>query len=189
MFQRKISICLAIFLFLNLLCCLCACASESEKIIVGMPYEELAAFREHWEEEKGALTVRVYKWDDNNYQVITLGDQWIVSGSVNFTSDRKSHNAQGIIPLAERDDWERFLGMTVKEVETELGEFHADIGSTFYTPCYILDDGYLVYFDSVMPDNNTNARSDKIVYWIRFIDLLKGSEIVKEYKDTSYLKS
>ena len=55
MFQRKISICLAIFLFLNLLCCLCACAIESEKIIVGMPYEELATFREHWEEEKGVL--------------------------------------------------------------------------------------------------------------------------------------
>lgn len=166
---------------------ICACANGNAKIVVGMSYDQLGDFQDHCETDMGALTVRVYKWDDI-YQVITLGDQWVVSGSAEFTPERKSYNAQGIEPLEERDDWERFLGMTVNEVEAELGEFHADIGSSSYMPSYVLNDGYLVCFDNVVPKDKS-TRGEGIVDRIMIYDLFAtDSKIVKDYKSDTWGK-
>lgn len=37
--------------------------------------------------------------------------------------------------------------MSIDELKQKLGEIHADVGSGFYIPAYITEDGFLVCFD------------------------------------------
>lgn len=81
---------------------------------------------------------------DNIYTVI-IEQKGIVQKIVKFSYDRKSHNVQGLT-LVKNKDINRYMNMSLNELKEILGEVHTDIGSGFYIPTYITEDGYLICF-------------------------------------------
>lgn len=88
--------------------------------------------------------------EDNIYTVI-ISENGTVQKKVEFSSDRKNQNTQGLTLLKIKNT-SQYLGKNIDELKAELGEFHADIGSGFYIPSYIAEDGYLICFQL---ENNT----------------------------------
>ena len=81
------------------------------------------------------------------------------------------------------------LGMTLDDVESRLGEFHATVESMFYTPAYVLDNGYMVYLVNEVPKSK-GLRDEGIIYWIKIVDSFeKDTTIIKEFRNLSYLKN
>lgn len=156
---------------------MCACANNEKQISVGMSFEEIAKIERNY----AIGPIRVYRWNQD-YQIITLDGMQTVKSSIEFTFDRKSYNQQNIEPLKERSDWQRFIGMSINEVEAELGEFHCNIGAGQYAPAYIMEDAYLIYFDSVVPpEGNTNGEG--IVTRVTKLDLFATkTTIVEKYE-------
>lgn len=65
---------------------------------------------------------------------------------VEFSSDRKCCTVQGLV-LVKDEDINRYLDKSLNELTEKFGEVHADIGSGFYIPAYITENGYLIYFE------------------------------------------
>lgn len=157
-----------------------ACANSNvERIKLGESINDLS--KKNVEPYYSYAMMQIFQWSDD-YQVITWSDDWHVKSSVEFTFDRKSYNQQNIEPLKERSDWQRFIGMSINEVEAELGEFHCNIGAGQYAPAYIMEDAYLIYFDSVVPpEGNTNGEG--IVTRVTKLDLFATkTTIVEKYE-------
>ena len=84
------------------------------------------------------------------FSVYELDDRYIVAISnngigVEFSKDRKCIAFFGIVPV-KNDKLYNYLGKEFKLVEKELGQYHIDIGSGFFIPSYITEDGYLICF-------------------------------------------
>lgn len=82
---------------------------------------------------------------DNIYKVV-IEENGVIQKTVEFSPDRKSHNAQGLT-LIKNEDISLYLDMSIDELKQKLGEIHADVGSGFYIPAYITEDGFLVCLD------------------------------------------
>ena len=156
---------------------MCACSNSEKLISVGMSFEEIARIERNYI----IGPIRVYKWNDS-YQIITLDSIQAVKSSVEFKFDRKDYNQQNIEPLKERSDWQLLIGKSLNEVEDELGTFHCNIGAGQYAPAYIMEDAYLIYFDSVVPpEGKTNGEG--IVTRVTKLDLFATkTTIVEKYE-------
>ena len=103
---------------------------------------------------------------ENKYKVVIYNGD-VVKKTVDFSSDREYSDMHGLIPV-KIENLKTYLNLSIDEIEKELGEPHADIGSGFYIPSYITDNGYMVRF------------RDDPVSFIEKVDLLTGeSEIIK----------
>lgn len=107
-------------------------------------------------------SLSVFKIDD--CYTVVVEKNGVAQKIVEFSSDRKCCAAQGV-SLVNDQGIDRFLGKNLNELEKNLGEIHADIGSGFYVPAYITSNGYLIYFEV----------ENDIVYEVAKRDLLTGA--------------
>ena len=82
---------------------------------------------------------------DNTYTIV-VEKNGVAQKIVEFSSDRKCRTAQGLV-LVKNEDINQYLDMNLNELKEKFGEVHADIGSGFYVPAYITEDGYLICFE------------------------------------------
>ena len=99
----------------------------------------------------------------NNVYTIVVEKNGVAQKTVEFSSDRKCRTVQGLV-LVKNEDINQYLDMTLNELKEKFGEVHADIGSGFYVPAYITENGYLIYFEV----------ENDIVYEVIKRDLLTG---------------
>ncbi len=97
----------------------------------------------------------------NNTYTIVVEKNGMAQKIAEFSSDRKCRTAQGVV-LVKDEDINRYLDKSLHEVKEKIGEVHADIGSGFYIPAYITENGYLIYFEV----------ENDIVYEVMKLDLL-----------------
>lgn len=82
----------------------------------------------------------------NNTYTVVVEENGTVQKLVEFSSDRKCRTVQGLV-LVKNEDLNKYLDKSLNELKEKLGEVHADIGSGFYVPAYITEDGYLICFE------------------------------------------
>lgn len=82
----------------------------------------------------------------SNTYTIVVEENGVAQKIVEFSSDRKCRAVQGLT-LVKNEDVNQYLDKSLHELEDKLGEAHADIGSGFYVPAYITENGYLIYFE------------------------------------------
>ena len=82
----------------------------------------------------------------NNTYTIVVEENGVAQKIVEFSSDRKCRTVQGLV-LMKNEDISQYLDRSLNELKEKFGEVHADIGSGFYVPAYITEDGYLIYFE------------------------------------------
>ena len=82
----------------------------------------------------------------NNMYTIVVEKNGEAQNIVEFSSDRKCCTVQGLV-LMKNEDISQYLDRSLNELKEKFGEVHADIGSGFYVPAYITEDGYLIYFE------------------------------------------
>lgn len=97
----------------------------------------------------------VFRTDDTYTAVV--GKNGTVQKIAEFSSDRRCLNAKNITPIKD-EDLNYCLGKTLSELEEKSGAIHTDIGSGFYIPAYITENGYLIYFEL---DNDTVCKVTK----------------------------
>ena len=68
------------------------------------------------------------------------------------------------------DENYEYLDKSLNELKEKLGDVHADIGSGFYIPAYITENGYLIYFEV----------ENDILYEIVKLDLLTNEVIDRQ---------
>lgn len=81
---------------------------------------------------------------DGMYRVV-INENETDEKSVEFSADRECLSAQGL-NLIKTEEIGEFLGKDWTMIEAQLGKFHVDVGSGFYIPSYITEDGYLISF-------------------------------------------
>ena len=100
----------------------------------------------------------------NNTYTIVVEKNGMAQKIVEFSSDRKCRTAQGLVLVKDEDiNW--YLDKSLHELKEKFGEVHADIGSGFYIPAYITENGYLIYFEV----------ENDIVYEVMKLDLLTNA--------------
>ena len=97
----------------------------------------------------------------NNTYTTVVEKNGMAQKIVEFSSDRKCRTAQGLVLVKDEDiNW--YLDKSLHELKEKFGEVHTDIGSGFYIPAYITENGYLIYFEV----------ENDIVYEVMKLDLL-----------------
>lgn len=130
-----------------------------------MPGKSIKAINEKYTPTICFNFLSVFKIEDK-YRVV-IHDDYVIEKTVDFSSDREYSDMHGLIPV-KIENLKTYLNLSIDEIEKELGEPHVDIGSGFYIPSYITDNGYMVRF------------RDDPVSFIEKVDLLTGeSEIIK----------
>ena len=120
--------------------------------------------KERYERVFSRGTVSTFQTGDTYTAVIT--DYVTLQKTVEFSQDRRCLDVQGLTPVAI-GDIRRYLGKSVGELVSELGEVHDDAGSGLYIPAYITEDGYVVTFSSL----------DDTIFCINKYDLLSGDNV------------
>lgn len=105
----------------------------------------------------------------NDTYTIVVEENGIAQKIVEFSSDRKCCTVQGLV-LAKDEDINEYLDKSLNELKEKLGDVHADIGSGFYIPAYITENGYLIYFEV----------ENDILYEIVKLDLLTNEVIDRQ---------
>ncbi len=82
---------------------------------------------------------------DNAYTIV-VEKNGVVKKIVEFSLNRKCCAAQGLV-LVRDEDINQYLDKSLSELKEKYGEIHADIGSGFYVPAYITENGYLISFE------------------------------------------
>lgn len=158
--------------------CACSCTAVYRKVQLGETRDNLASrniFPYHT-----YVSLEVFNENDE-YQIVTFDQSGKVNGIAEFSSKRECINVQEIKLIMERDDWDKYMGKSLDEIESELGEFHSNIGSGRYLPGYVMEDAYFVYFESIVPPGG-KTNGEGIVNRIRKIDLFAEKQtIVAEY--------
>ena len=85
----------------------------------------------------------VYKMDEQ--YLVTIYKEGAERKACIFTIERDCSENYGI-SLIKNVSIEQFIGVNSSTVQLLLGEPHANIGSMSYTPAYITEDAYLIYF-------------------------------------------
>lgn len=112
----------------------------------------------------------------NDTYTIVAEKNGVVQKIVKFSSDRKCRAFHGLV-LVKNEDINQYLGKNLNELKEKLGEIHADIGSGFYIPAYITENGYLICFEV---ENN-------IVYSVTKRDLLTDEIVACRNMGDSYV--
>ena len=85
-------------------------------------------------------------FQSGNKTAIVIESDGLVQKLVEFSMDRKCCAVYGLT-LIKNGDFGCYMGGNINELKEKLGEAHADIGSGFYIPAYITEDGYLICFE------------------------------------------
>ena len=94
-----------------------------------------------------------YRWNsltvyetDSRY-IVTIGENSVGTKGfgAEFSKGRKCLAYYGIVPI-KNIETQKFENKDFSWVERRLGKYHIDIGSGFFIPAYITDDGYLICF-------------------------------------------
>lgn len=88
----------------------------------------------------------LYVFRTSKTYTIVVEKNRVAQKIVEFSSDRKCRTVQGLT-LVKNEDINQYLNKSLNELEDKFGEAHADIGSGFYVPAYITENGYLIYFE------------------------------------------
>lgn len=88
-------------------------------------------------------TLSVFQTDDLYTVVIEKNEADKIV--VEFTADRECHSVQSL-DLVKYGELNQYLGKNLNELEAQFGKVHTDVGSGFYIPSYITEDGYLLSF-------------------------------------------
>ena len=88
-------------------------------------------------------TLSVFQTDDLYTVVIEKNEADKIV--VEFTADRECHSVQRL-DLVKYGELNQYLGKNLNELEAQFGKVHTDVGSGFYIPSYITEDGYLLSF-------------------------------------------
>lgn len=107
----------------------------------------------------------------NNIYTIVVEENGVAQKIVEFSSDRKCLTVQGLV-LVKNEDINQFLDKNLNELKEKHGEVHADIGSGFYIPAYITENGYLISFEV----------NNDIVYGVVKRDLLTDMIVERLFK-------
>lgn len=91
------------------------------------------------------FTTQVYEVEESVYQLVIFGVNAKVAKSVDIIPGEGAWNAEGLTPISLQEP-EHYYGMTVDELEKELGKIHESAGGGVFMPAYITDDGYFTYF-------------------------------------------
>lgn len=88
---------------------------------------------------------------DSNYLAVLFDDQDNVCKVVEYTSNRKAIQTEGL-SLLEDGDFVQYIGMEMQKLQEEIGVPHFDSGSGFYIPAYIAEHGYFIeiFFDDTV---------------------------------------
>ena len=81
----------------------------------------------------------------NDMYTVVIRENGESKKTVEFSSDRECLSVQGVV-LVKNEELNQHLGKKLNELENHFGEIHADVGSGFYIPSYITEDGYLISF-------------------------------------------
>ncbi len=82
----------------------------------------------------------------NDTYTVVVEENGAVQKTAEFSSDRKCLTVRGL-DLVKDEDINRYLDKSLNELQEKFGEVHADIGSGFYVPAYITENGYLICFE------------------------------------------
>lgn len=159
----------------------------------------MTCFSEGCTKEKNEIRVGDYYWDvfkkydriygddrissfrENDFHTIVVSKNSDISTIIRMTTDRKVHKKQGQkIQLVDGTDINRYVGMTLLEIEEECGTIHADLGSGMHLPSYITKDGYLLILGVDMEDcviYNNEIIEDSTVLDVHKVDLFTGKEV------------
>ncbi len=107
-------------------------------------------------------SLNVYKVKGNFIVSIYMNNS--ISNIVEFSCSRKSKILNNDIKLLADVDIDQYLGMNMDQIIYKYGQPHTDIGSGFYIPAYITENGYLIYF----------KLSDNIIFEVIKMDLLNN---------------
>lgn len=88
-------------------------------------------------------TLSVFQTDDLYTVIIEKNEADKIV--VEFTADRECHSVQSL-NLVKYGELNQYLGKNLNELEAQFGKVHTDVGSGFYIPSYITEDGYLLSF-------------------------------------------
>lgn len=140
--------------------------SKNNKILVGDLMSEINY------QQKPFISINTLTvYQTNGTYTVIISDDGTIRKKVEFSSDRKSRDVQGL-SLLKTKNISQYLGKNINELETNLGEFHSDIGSGFYIPIYITEDGFAVCF---------HVEND-IVFEVIKHDLLSNSVVERVYE-------
>ena len=91
----------------------------------------------------------IYAYElENTYIVIIAKDNKVDKYAV-FNTHWELQFTEGLQPV-EGSNLEESVGMTLSDVTLKYGPYHADIGSGFYMPTYLLNEGYIAILDVEM---------------------------------------
>ena len=110
---------------------------------------------------------RVYQIEEDVYQLVIFNLDAKVDKSIEIIPGEGTRNAQGFIPIRFEEP-EHYLGLTLEELEVELGPYHVSAGVKGFRPGYISDGGYLICF---------SVRNSGIVDFIEEHDMLQNKYI------------
>ena len=126
-------------------------------------------FQEINEQEQplyNAYPIKVF-YDEQVYTIVILKNDNVIKG-VQYSANRIPCNTVGL-DLISHGEISSYLGITIDDVEADLGEYHIDIGSGGFLPSYLTEDGYLLVFSV--------NRSTKVVERVGTIDLFTGESV------------
>ena len=126
-------------------------------------------FQEINEQEQplyNAYPIKVF-YDEQVYTIVILKNDNVIKG-VQYSTNRIPCNTVGL-DLISHGEISSYLGITIDDVEADLGKYHIDIGSGGFLPSYLTEDGYLLVFSV--------NRSTKVVERVGTIDLFTGESV------------
>lgn len=112
----------------------------------------------------------LYVFKKDAIYLVVIEENSVAQKKVEFSLDRNYRNAVGIT-LLKSQNISQYLNLTLDEIVENFGEFHTDVGSGFYIPAYITEDGYLVCF----------GIEDNVVYEVTVRDLLTNKIVEKKW--------
>lgn len=88
----------------------------------------------------------LYAFKINDNYLIVIDNDGRAEKIVEFSANRKSNYVCGL-ELVQSESIKQYVGINVDELKEKLGQPHTDIGSGFYIPSYVTENGYLLSFE------------------------------------------
>lgn len=88
-------------------------------------------------------SLNVYKVDEN--YLITVYENGAYQEIALFFPDRTCKTIKNL-KLIQDEEISQYIGMNINQIKEKYGQPHADIGSGFYIPAYIAENGYIICF-------------------------------------------
>lgn len=126
------------------------------------------------QEASNALSLYAFVYHiDDTYVFVQLKDRGVVEKRIVFSEQRKVIDSGGydLIKNVSVGELSQYIDLPFENVEECFANAHLDIGSGFYIPSYITEDGYIISFHT----------DEDIVVDISKSDLFFGTQIEKTW--------